>query len=166
MCHYGGGHCVTLEQSTIAFHFVFLALLTASTPCSPSGMGSFKPALGFGRKRVILRKAAALTSGHGVALQLNSLVLPCWLPISFWLWRGSSWLVFSLASRAGSRLQQPAAPWPHEPLSALQMVAPQQREKFLPWPCLSPSLSSSTGKKRCDFNTCNLMNLIFLKVSW
>lgn len=119
MCHCGGGHCVTVEQSTIAFNFIFLALITASTPCSPRGMGSFEPALGFGIKRVILRTAAALTSGHSAALKLNSLVLPCWLPISFWLWRGSSWLVFPLASRAGSGLQQPAAPWPHEPLSAL-----------------------------------------------
>lgn len=72
-------------KSRIAFDFVFLALVTGSTPSSACGMGDFEPALGFGKKQVILRRAAALTAGYSVALKFSSPVLPCRLPISFLL---------------------------------------------------------------------------------
>lgn len=69
----------------ITFNFVFLALVTGSTPSSPCGTGSFEPALGFGKKQVILSKVATLTAGHSVALKFISPVLPCRLLISFLL---------------------------------------------------------------------------------
>lgn len=64
-------------KSIIAFNFVFLALITGSTPSSPWGVGNFEPTLPFGRKRVIPRKAAALTAGHSVALKFVSLLWCC-----------------------------------------------------------------------------------------
>lgn len=87
-------------KSTIAFNFIFLALITWSTPSSPPGVwGISSQHFLLGEKRVLLRKFPALTAGHSVALKFvcllrsqccfkvyfSALVLPCWLPISFWL---------------------------------------------------------------------------------
>lgn len=108
MCLYSGGHCYT-GKSTLAFNFIFLALITRSMPSSPCGIGSFEPALCFGRRQVLKNAAPVIAVQCCFKVCFSALVLPCWLLISFWLLWGSSWLVFPLASRAGSLLQRLAA---------------------------------------------------------